>query len=173
MSKFQIGLILGAIVLLSIAVMIISGVLPGLRGDEYSGGNILMWGFEDENFFNNPFHEFAQSRPNVQIRYLRKTRADFESEFLNSIARGESPDLIVFPSDLLSKHKDKLSFAPSIQITEKEITQQYIESASSFLGPKNEVMGIPLYGDSLILYFNKDIFTQNFITFPPKNWDEF
>ena len=59
MSKFQIGLILGAIVLLSIAVMIISGVLPGLRGDEYSGGNILMWGFEDENFFNNPFRCFT------------------------------------------------------------------------------------------------------------------
>jgi len=173
MSKFQIAIILGAIALLSVAVMIITGILPGLRGDESAKGNIVMWGFENDAIFNDSFHEFAQSRPNVQIKYLKKTRADFESEFLNAIARGESPDLIVFPSDLLSKHKDKLSFAPSIQMTEKEITQQFVESAKSFLGPKNEVMGIPLYADSIILYFNKDIFTQNFITLPPKIWDEF
>ena len=173
MSKFQIGIILGAIVLLSVAVLIITGILPGLRGDENAGGNIVMWGFEDENVFNNPFHEFGQSRPNVIIRYQKKNRVDFEGEFLNAIARGESPDIVVFPSNLLAKHKDKLSFAPSSQVTERDITRQFVESANSFLGPQNEILGIPLYGDSLILYFNKDIFTKNLVTLPPKTWDEF
>lgn len=167
------GIIFGAIVLVTIALLIITGFLPGLRGDESAGGNILMWGFTEDSVFNNPLHEFSQSRPNVIVKYQRKTMEDFESDLLNAIARGESPDLVVFPSEFLSKHKDKLSYAPPIQMTEKELTQQYVEAAKSFLGPKNEVMGIPLYGDSLILYYNRDIFTQNLVTLPPKTWDEF
>lgn len=171
-SYLQIGLIVGAIILVTIAVMIITGFLPGLRENYTSAGKIVMWGFDDEASFGNAFHSFSQIFRGATIKYTKKNKTNFEDELLNAIARGESPDLIVFPSDYLKEHKDKLSFAPAITITEKEISQQFIDAARAFLGPKNEVMGIPLFAEPLLLYYNKDLFTENFITLPPTSWDE-
>lgn len=172
MNYLQIGLIIGAIVLVMVAIMILTGFLPGLRGSFNSGGTVIMWGFDPEDSFSNVFHAFGQVYRGSIVKYTKKNPANFEDDLLNAIARGASPDLIVFPSDFLKKDKDILAAAPSITITEREISQQFVDSAQAFLGPKNEVMGIPIYAEPLMLYYNKDIFTENFVTLPPETWNE-
>ncbi|MDO8523216.1 MAG: extracellular solute-binding protein [bacterium] len=171
-NYLQVGVIVGAIVLVTIAIMILTGFLPGLRESFTSGGTVIMWGFDSEDSFSDVFHSFGQAYRGSIVKYTKKNPVNFEDELLNAVARGESPNLIVFPSDFFKKHKDILASAPAITMTEREISQQFIDSAQTFLGPKNEVMGIPIYAETLQLYFNKDIFTENFVTLPPVTWDE-
>lgn len=163
---------MGAIVLVTVAIMILTGFLPGLRGSFTSGGAVVMWGFDAEDSFGDIFHKFGQAYSGSVVKYIKKNPANFEDELLNAIARGGSPDLIVFPSAFLVKHKDILAAAPALTITEREISQQFVDSARTFLGSKNEVLGIPMYAETIQLYFNKDIFTENFVTLPPETWDE-
>lgn len=172
--KLQIGIIIGAVVVVFVAVLILIGVLPGLRtGEEGRRSTLVMWGFDDSRVFSDAFQEYSQDKSNIQVEYSQKSPVTFESELLNAIARGESPDILVFPSDLLmEKHQDKLSAAPPILVTEREIKLDFVPAAEAFLRGK-EIIGIPLYGDALLLYWNQDLFTQNFITIPPKTWDEF
>ncbi|MDP2669320.1 MAG: extracellular solute-binding protein [bacterium] len=171
-NYLQIGVIVGAIVLVTIAVMILTGFLPGLRTGSINKGNVVMWGFDAEDSFSDVFYKFGRVYSGSTIKYVKKDIVNFESELLNTIARGDSPDLIIFPSDLFIKHKDILATAPAITMTEREISQQFVDSAKTFLSPKNEVLGMPIYAETLQLYFNKDIFTENFVTLPPETWDE-
>src|SRR3989344_1605793 len=173
MNKLQIIIIGGAIIIAVVAVLIVTGIVPGLKTDGESGVSIVMWGFDDESAVRDLVLKFAESRQNFDARYSKKDIVSFESDFLNAIARGEAPDIVVFPSDYLKKHKDKLSASPAILFTEREIIQQYIEAASVFLGTKKEVLGAPFYADPLALFINNDLFTKNFIASPPKTWDEF
>ena len=173
MNKLQIIIIGGAIIIAVVAVLIVTGIVPGLKTDGESGVSIVMWGFDDESAVRDLVLKFAESRQNFDARYSKKDIVSFESDFLNAIARGEAPDIVVFPSDYLKKHKDKPSASPAILFTEREIIQQYIEAASVFLGTKKEVLGAPFYADPLALFINNDLFTKNFIASPPKTWDEF
>src|SRR3989344_182952 len=166
-----------ALALAVVVVLVLMGVLPGLRDREADRAVVLnMWSFQKEN---ESFHEiivkYREEKPNVSINYQQKNLENFESDFLNVLARGgkDIPDIIVFPSDYLKSHGDKLSPAPSLLITEREVSQQYIDAANNFLTPKKEVLGLPLYAEPLLLYWNKDLFSQNFITLPPATWDEF
>ena len=172
-NKLQFIIIGGAIIIVIIAVLIVTGTVPGLKTGGEGGASITMWGFDDEGAIRNLVLKYAESHQNFDVRYSKKDLANFEDDFVNAIARGEAPDIAVFPSDYLKKHKDKLSEAPAILFTEREISQQYIEAASAFLGAKKEVLGVPFYADPLVLFINNDLFTKNFIASPPKTWDEF
>ena len=165
-----------ALVLAVIAVLVLTGVLPGLRDREAGREAVLnMWGFQQEDALQEIISKYREDHPNVSLNYSRKTLENFESDLLNVLARGEKevPDIVVFPSDYLKKHGDKLSSAPPLLITEREVSQQYIDAAYNFVTPKKEVLGLSFYAEPLLLYWNKDLFSQNFITLPPTTWDEF
>ncbi|MEK7503197.1 MAG: extracellular solute-binding protein [Patescibacteria group bacterium] len=173
LTKLQKVLIGGAIFLVLIVLLVVVGILPGLKDETLRNSRLTVWGFDDAKIFNAISQKFIEENSGASVTYRQKTLANFEEELLNAIARGESPDVFVLPSTYLKKHLDKLSSAPPLFVTEREILQQYADSAAQFLTTKKEVYGIPLYGDTLVLYWNKDLFTDKGIALPPKTWDEF
>ena len=158
-----------------ISVLVLTGILPGMRSNQEARENLLMWGFHDPDIMQAFMGVTQDIEGASEIQYVLKDINTWESDFLNTLARGgdDIPDILVFPSDYLQKHKDKLSFAPIAILTENAIKQQFVESGDVFLSAKGDVFGIPFYADALVLYWNKDLFTQNLITLPPKTWNEF
>jgi len=181
--RIQLIVIGVALVLAVIAVLVLTGVLPGLRDREAGREAVLnMWGFKQEDALQEIIGKYRENHPNISLNYSKKTLENFESGLLNVLARvgkdlpaGQAgvPDIVVFPSSYLKKHGDKLSSAPPLLITEREVSQQYIDAAYNFVTPKKEVLGLSFYAEPLLLYWNKDLFSQNFITLPPATWDEF
>ena len=172
-NKLQIILSGGAVFLTLIVVLIFSGVLPGLKDNTQESATLELWGFDDDRVWDQTLRAHKDENPKITVNYKRKTLENFETELLNAIARGDSPDIFILPSEYLKKFEDKISSAPPILITEREVEQQFVESAKQFLTPQKKVLGIPLYADPLVLYWNKDIFTRESIALPPKTWDEF
>lgn len=172
-NKLQIVLIGGAVFLTLIVVLIFAGIIPGLKDNAQQSATLKLWGFDNETVWSEIFRTYKDENPGVTIYYERKTLENFEANLLNAVARGDSPDIFILPSEYLKKFEDKISAAPPLLITEREIEQQFIETAKQFLTPKKEVLGIPLYADPLVLYWNKDLFTREGIALPPTTWDEF
>lgn len=172
LNKLQIVLIGGTMFLVLVVVLILSGAIPGLKNEQESA-NLTLWGFDSERVWDEILRSYKEENPKVAINYKRKTLNNFESDLLNSIARGDSPDIFILPSEYLNKYKDKISIAPPLLITEREIEQQFVSSASLFVSLKKEVFGIPLYADPLVMYWNKDLFTRESVPLAPVTWDEF
>ncbi len=156
-----------------VVIAIVGGAIPGLEEDADQPAKLAVWGFDEPEVWKEVLAQYRDVRSKVDIDYEKKDRQSFEDELLNAISRGQSPDVIIFPSYDLGKHADKLSAAPPILVTEREIEQQYVDAARAFLTPEKQVLGIPFFADALILFYNKDLFTKNFITLPPATWDEF
>jgi ABC-type glycerol-3-phosphate transport system substrate-binding protein len=174
MNKIQLVSVIIALVFTTIIALMLLGILPGIFKESLPTITLQMWGFDDKKIVDKFLREYTKNIDSkTSIMYTKKEFETFGDEFINALASGIGPDVIVFPSDYLIKHRDKLSVAPPIFITEREIAQDFISSTSFFINESGEILGIPLAGDALVLYWNKDIFTKHFLTLPPKTWDEF
>jgi len=173
MSTVQKILIAVGVAVVVVLILILAGAIPGTQHPTEQSGRVTLWGFDEEKTWSDAINAYKESHPKVSVEYKTKNLKTFEDDLVNAIARQDSPDVIMFPSYDMAALSDILSTAPPLLITEREITQQYIDASSLFLTPKKQVLGIPAYGDALVLYFNKDLFTQNFITLPPATWNEF
>lgn len=173
LNKLQIVLIGGAVFLTLIVVLTFSGVLPGIKNENRESATLELWGLDDERMWDEILRAHKNENPKVTIYYKRKTLESWENDLLNAIARGDSPDIFILPSEYLKKFEDKISPAPPLLITEREIEQQFVSASAQFLTDKKKVFGIPLYANPLVLYWNKDMFTREALALPPSTWDEF
>ena len=57
--------------------------------------------------------------------------------------------------------------------TYKQFLDTFVDVARDDLTSNGTIWAMPLYIDTLALYYNKDIFNTAGITFPPKTWEEF
>ncbi len=172
-SYLQIGLIAGAIILVIIAVLILTGTLPGLRIDTGPAAHLVMWGFDNPEIWKDIIISYQNNNPNVKIFYQQKNINTFDSDFINALASGVSPDVVIFPSNYFFKEKTKLAAAPINIFTESNIAQNFIPAASIYVSLTKEILAAPLSADALVLYYNNDLFSRHFITTPPATWDDF
>jgi ABC-type glycerol-3-phosphate transport system substrate-binding protein len=180
-----------------LVLLLLLGLILALRGRGDGGGGttepatLTVWRlFDKEEVFEDMFADFISDHPNVTIVYERKNPADYEAVFTNAIAGDRGPDILSLPNDWMVKHKDKLVPAPDNVITASEVKDLYVNVVSQDAVFDDQVFGLPLYVDSLALYYNLELFTQaltrvreanpnadittelNLLTRPPTTWDD-
>lgn len=164
--------------------------------------------FDSEDVFKPILSEYKSERSNVTINYVEKNYETYEEDLLNALAAGIGPDIFMLRSDWLPKHLDKLAPAPEgFSFVEQrrgepkkdlptQIKEYFVKAVSSDLIFDNKVYGIPLYVDSLALYYNPTLFDEaleryqkelgneegkeeeiqrigNLLRKPPNNWTDF
>ncbi len=78
----------------------------------------------------------------------------------------------------LPKHGDKFAPLPADvpdkknPFTIQNFKDQFVDVAYQDLVYNNQIYGMPLYVDTLGLYYNKDLFNSAGITRPPQTWEE-
>lgn len=173
MNKLQVIIIVFAVVVALVAVLVFSGVLPGLRpfGAQRTSA-LTMWGTLPEEALSESISNFNQTFRNIDFSYLEKKPESFEAELVNALAAGEGPELVVLGSDLILKHRDKiLTLGPEI-LTQRTFRDTFLNLGELLVRPEG-ILGLPLVADPLVLYFNRDLFQSAGIAAPPKTWDEF
>lgn len=152
-----------------------------------SGGNIgprvaiEFWGvFDDRTDFDKVIRDFQAQNPNITVVYRQFSFEDYEKEVVNALAGGIGPDVWMIHHTWLPKHIDKLLPLPDKisgldqpLMTFRDFQDQFVEVAVEDLTADGQIYSIPLYVDTLALYYNRDLFNDAGITLPPKNWEEF
>lgn len=143
--------------------------------------SLEFWGvFDDRTDFDKVIRDFQTQNPNINVIYRQFSFEDYEKEIINALASGAGPDVWLLQNTWLPKHKDKLMSLPeSISgmdqplMTFKDFKSQFVEVAVDDLTADGKIYAMPLYVDTLALYYNRDLFNSAGITLPPENWDEF
>ncbi|MDP3784472.1 MAG: hypothetical protein Q8R12_00080, partial [bacterium] len=78
MNKLQLFIIGGAIIIAVIAVLIVTGIVPGLKTGGESGVSLAIWGFDDEAAVRDLVLKYAEAHQNFDVRYSKKDIANFE-----------------------------------------------------------------------------------------------
>ena len=177
MSKFQIIIIVVCVVAALLAVLIFAGILPGFKksGGSASAVPISLWGTFPKAKISNLLADFNDANRNsFQINYTEKDPATYENEIVNALASGNGPDLWFLTQDLVLKHKDKVLALPFTSYPERNFQDSFIDAANVFIDAKNNnLVGLPLIADPIVLYWNKDLFSSASISRAPLTWDEF
>lgn len=170
MSKFQF------IVIAFFSVCIIVGVILFAtykgKSQEVVFTPITVWGTMPADVFNSFLQsmntELAQP---ISVSYTEIPQASFDKTFIESLARGQGPDAVLLPQDSLYRHRDKVITIPYTALTQRDFQNTFVEQAELYLDT-NGILAIPFTLDPLVMYWNRDIFTNAGIATFPKYWDE-
>lgn len=172
-SKLQVIIIAIALAAALVAVLIFSGILPGLGTFRSSAPKkITLWGTVPEEVLFQSLADLKRQPYNIETLYVRKDPANFENELINALAREAGPDVIIFPSEFILKHRDKLEPLPLEVLNERIFKDTFADGAELLIRPEG-ILGLPFLVDPVMLYWNRDLFKNKSISAPPKTWDEF
>ena len=141
---------------------------------------LQFWGvFDNRNAFDKVISDFKIQNPGIDVKYQLFTYEQYESGFVNALAAGAGPDILMIHNTWLPKHGDKLAPMPATGVpdtknpfTIQSFKDQFVDVAYQDLVYNNQIYGLPLYVDTLGLYYNKDLFNSAGITRPPQTWVE-
>jgi multiple sugar transport system substrate-binding protein len=179
-SKRLIYILTGFVLLLIFLIFLLA--LRNFGGPTASEKATLeFWGvFDERGSFAKAIEAFQQVHPEIKINYRSFPYADYETAVVNAFAAGKGPDIWMIHNTWLPKHMDKLRPMPNSipglkqpLFTIKTYQDQFVDVAYRDLVIDGKIYGVPLYIDTLALYYNKDLFNNAGLTRPPVSWDEF
>ncbi|MCF7815576.1 MAG: extracellular solute-binding protein [Candidatus Pacebacteria bacterium] len=139
--------------------------------DKIYGESVVIWGTLDKKVMDDFLFELTQTNKSLSVvDYVQVDSRSFDNKFVNAIADGVAPDLIIMPHTNLVSLQSKLQPISFDSLPERTFKDTYIDGASIFLR-SDGVYGIPFAADPLVMYWNKDIFSSGGLASPPKTWE--
>ncbi len=119
---------------------------------------VAVWGTFPKDVFDRYVSNINNTLADqITVNYTQETTDNFLRDFVSALARGNGPDAILIPADLLLPNRDKLTPVPYTVLPQRTFLNTYIDEASIYLDP-NGVLGIPFIADPLVTYWNRDMF---------------
>jgi multiple sugar transport system substrate-binding protein len=171
-SSFQIGVFVVCFLGIVFGVLIFSGKIPlGQSSSTAVTGSVTVWGTLPYRAVSAGLEPIRKAYKDVTINYVEKDPQEFQPDFIDALASGVGPDLVVItPADII-QDKNKLMLVPFTSLPEATFRSTFIDQGSLFLDTTG-VVAFPLFVDPMIMYYNRDMLTSLFVVQPPATWDD-
>lgn len=171
MSKFQIT-ITSLFVIFIVAGVALFATYKG-NSTNTDLPTINIWGTFPSNIFEQYISKINSTRSDIlKINYTQVPEGNFDKVFIEALARGQGPDAILIPQDMISRHEDKIVVIPSNVLSRRDFQDNFIQQAELYLNSEG-TLALPFVVDPLVMYWNRDSFTNAGVPTFPKFWDEF
>ena len=135
-----------------------------------------IWGIRDDpSAFELITQAYNKSYPHITVNYTLKDEKTYHEDLLRAFADNQAPDILMLQDNWLPVYQDKIY--PLDLNTDKyfnvfDLKQDYSPISLSGIIEDNHLLGLPLYTDTLVLYYNQDVFKHYNIVLPPTTWEE-
>lgn len=164
-----------AVVLAIFGVSLVAGLIvlaTAKNKDKGSGVPVVIWGTIAAADFNNAVKDLTQGNKGLKLTYVEKRPENFDQDLLETLAKGTGPDVILLSQDLILRHGDKMSPISYATMPLRTFKDTFIQEGELFLRPEG-ALALPFAVDPLVMYWNRDLLTNQGISRPPVTWDEF
>lgn len=182
MSKNKLIIIggIGGLIVLGLLIFVLLGSVGGIGG-EGEEATLEFWGvFDEPTLYSDVIRGFQRENPGVKINYRLFSYNEYEKRLLDGFASGTGPDIWLMHNTWLPQHGDKIAPLPqNIENQEKplltvtDFKRQFVDVTLADLVYNDQIYAMPIYVDTLALYYNKDVFNTAGIATPPATWNEF
>src|SRR3989344_2719194 len=171
-------ILVGIIVFVFFATII--WILAGVQSRPEKSA-LEFWGVFDENkSLSKAIDKFESQHSGVRITYKEFSYEDYERNLIDALAAGTGPDIFMIHNTWLAKHRNKLESQPQPTSKNEEgfinivdFKNQFVDVAFTDLVFQDKIYAMPIYLDTLALFYNKSLLNSAGITTPPANWEEF
>src|SRR3989344_2890768 len=155
-----------------IAFFIMKGVIPGLKNAPASV-TLTIWGFPPESYFTESFAGYHAKNPGVRITYTQFDETTYEEEIMSGLATGKGSNILMVQNTWLARPSNKLILLDAPSESRETLLEQFPEVVRHDFVKDDALFGLPLSIDTLALLYNKRLFEDAAIVFPPTTWNEF
>jgi multiple sugar transport system substrate-binding protein len=155
--------------------------------------------FDDNDAFATIISNYQKIHPNITIQYKKFRYDEYEKELINALAEDRGPDMFSIPSTWVSEYQNKIIPMPSkttimtpvvVGTVKKSLVEKPVTTASLTLKDLksnfvdvvygdtvlnkdgvDKIYGLPLYMDTMALYYNTGLFNNAGISQPPLYWN--
>jgi len=174
MNNFQTILAAVFLAFFVFAVLIFSGMIK--IGDSSSNstnlkGKVVVWGTLSSPELYKVFESATGDNRDLYISYVKKSSASYQQELIEAFASNKGPDLFFITPDMIIKNQDFFYKVPYENYPEKAYRNSFIDGAEIFLDTEGTI-GFPVVVDPMVMYYNKNMLSNEGIAVPPVYWNE-
>ena len=132
----------------------------------------LWYTYEGGYVIEEAVAEYETMNPSVKINFVEQPSSGWLDKFISVAQTGNAPDIFLGKGSWFGELAE-LGYIQSLTnfLTPTEETK-FLPEAIDGLSYQNELWGLPLWFDSILLFYNKDLFDANGQTYPQENWTE-
>lgn len=173
MSKFNIIMLFVLGIAAFFAILIFSGFISAPGSDNVKFAKLELWGDIPQKKIE-PFilSLNGKNKDSFNIVYIEKDPVKYKDELLEAIVSGRGPDMWIITQDRILEYKDKVFLIPYTSLSQRDFKDRFIEEGELF-ALEEGIVGMPVFVDPLVLYWNRDMFNSAGIASVPRFWDEF
>lgn len=175
-SKFQLILIFVFVACAFIGLAIFAGLIKlpakSTKGVPGATGSVVMWGTIPQVMLSKPLEVFNQTNQSFKLSYVEKRPETFDADIIEALAEGTGPDLMLLPQDSLYRFRNTVFPIPYTTYLPETFRATFITQADVLMATKG-YMGLPLFTDPMIMYYNPTLLETNGIPLPPTTWAQF
>ena len=164
------AVILGIFVVLALVSIVVLATFSNFQDNEI--GNVEIWGSVPNYVMEDIMRDLRNTRRDFdEVKYRTVSKEDIVPQLIEAIASGNAPDLVLFPSEYVVREANKLRTIPYSTLSKREFQDTFVQAGEVFLFPDG-IKGFPFVIDPLVMYWNRQLFTNDSIAQPPRYWDE-
>lgn len=130
------------------------------------------WGlWEPKETMDTIFADFEKQNPGISVQYVAQSYQDYRERLQTAIASKTGPDVFRFHATWAPMLMRELAPLPPSVLTATDFESAFYPVARAQLTINNQIYGVPLMYDGLMLYYNKEIFATAGLQ-PPTTWAE-
>lgn len=160
--KLLISLMFGAFLFIGVLFLVISP-----QNTTSAKGDVEIWGTVKSEHVR-PLIDMIKTNQ-INISYEQKAGSTYISELIEAFAGGKGPDVFFLPHELIVRFSDKVYPLSKEVISERDFRDVFIREGELFRYGDN-TLGLPMYVDPLVMYWNRDVFASANIATPPQYW---
>lgn len=158
-----------------VAFIVVGVILfAGFQGNNQSViGSVVIWGTLDKSLMSEFFNELRNKNDSFKnVSYVQISEDNFDQQLAEALSSGKGPDVFILPQHSILRHEDKIITVPYDSYSLRDFKNKFIEEGELYLNNEG-IVAFPLIIDPLVMYWNRDIFSNVGIAIPPKTWEEF
>lgn len=173
MSNFQTILVAVFLAFFVFAVLIFSGVidLGEPKGSTALQGRVAIWGTFRGSSMSGILNNIGLANRDLSVNYIQKDPSTYQQELIEAFANNAGPDLFIITPDMIAKNNNFIYKIPYVSYPEKSFRDTFIDGGDIYIDSEG-IVGFPLVVDPIVLYYNKDILSNEGVVAPIKTWDE-
>jgi ABC-type glycerol-3-phosphate transport system substrate-binding protein len=166
----KIGIIAGAFLFLIIGLPVLFASCGGSNPEPVDNTpapkesvTLEIWNlYDEEKAFKGSedrFKTMYSGDMNITFKYTTFTNEEkYEELLIDAMAAGGGPDIFAMHHSWLPRHKDKISPMPEYLFVPGSFKEQFIQVVANQLIIDGVIYGVPMYVNTLALFYNKQMF---------------
>ncbi|WP_241655868.1 sugar ABC transporter substrate-binding protein [Halobacillus litoralis] len=161
------------------AVMVLSLMLAGCSGNSSSEGDdgtVTVWAMGEEGKMLQDFSKkFEEEHSDLTVDVQAIPWDTAHDKLLTAVASGDGPDVVQLGTTWVPEFAEAgalLDLSEYMEDHPNFAKENYFDGSVSTMEHGDEVVGIPWYVDTRVLYYRKDLLKEAGYEEAPKTWDE-